>query len=163
MLSQIRFKLAALRNRFQRRKGPALKDQCAQVIMHTCALQLERGETRELAPVSGAYGAMLLSGGAITKITYQVFDTEADRFDKTIQKEPWRAFAKVTMLLSLDRDPEFDCVFTTDLDVPLRVFPAPDFYKAPGLRLIQHLSSYFPLLPRPSQSPLINPFVEDAS
>lgn len=155
MLSRLKLKLALLINHYRRRNGPTLADQCAKVIMHTCALQLERTETRELAPSLGATGPMSLSGGAITTITYKVFDTEADKVDKTIRLEPWRAFAQVIMRLTLERNPEFE-VYVDQEQLEPR-----DCHKAPGLELIKHLSTYFPLLPRPHTGPTIKPAIED--
>jgi len=110
--------------------------------MRVCSLQLERGETKDLAPTGGATGPMVLSGGAITTVTYRVFDKTADRIDKAIRNEPWRAFAEVTMRVTLDRDPEFE----VKLD-GVEVEPT-DRHRSPGLTLISHLSTYFPLLPR---------------
>lgn len=153
MFSTLRLKLAIIRNRLLRRNGPALRDQCAKLIMHTCSLQLERSEVRELAPTLGAAGPMLLSGGAITTVTYSVFDPEADKVDPAIKNEPWRAFSKVTMRLTVENDPAFE-VRIDDKDVAPRAC-----HKAPGLALIKHLSQYFPLIPRPHQGPTIAPGV----
>lgn len=153
MFSTLRLKLAIIRNRILRFRGPALRDQCAKLIMHTCSLQLERSEARELAPTPGASGPMLLSGGAITTVTYSVFDPEADKVDPAIKNEPWRAFSKVTMRLTVENDPTFE-VRIDDKEVEPRTC-----HKAPGLALVKHLSQYFPLIPRPHQGPTIAPGV----
>lgn len=153
MIAYLKTRLAILLNRVRRRNGPALRDRCAQVIMRMCAMQLERGETRELAPTRGATGPMTLSGGAITTIAYRVFDKEADSVDPSIKKEPWRAFAQVTMYLSIEKDPEFHVQIHSkkDTEVPdghwVEVEPA-GCHKAPGLALVNHLAEYFPMLPR---------------
>lgn len=153
LLKALQDYLALLANRIRRRNGLSLRDQCAKVIMHTCALQLEREEARELAPTSGATGPMLLSGGAITTITYSVFDRHADKVDKEIRKEPWRAFARVTMRLTLERDPEFEVTIDGKPVEPTRA------HEAPGLALVKHLATYFPLLARPHLGPVIAPEV----
>jgi hypothetical protein len=114
----------------------------ASLIMHTCSLQLERGEFKELAPTKGATGAMTLSGGAITVVQYSVFDKHADKVDPKIKQEPWRAFSKVTMRINIEKDPEFE----VEIDGQ-KVEPKP-IHKSPGLLLIDHLSTYFPLMPR---------------
>ena len=100
---------------------------------------------------------MLLSGGAITNVTYRVFDSEADRLDKQIRKEPWRAFAEVTMRVKLESDPEFEVLLDGS------TIEAKALHKAPGLALIKHLSEYFPLLARPHTGPVIKPTFEDES
>lgn len=156
MIATLRLKIAILVNRFRRRKGPTLADQCAKVIMHTCTLQLERTETRELAPTPGALGKMLLAGGAITSVTYQVFDTDADKVDKGIRLEPWRAFATIIMRISLQSAPEFQ-VLVDSAEVTPRAC-----HKAPGLELVKQLSQYFPLLPRPHTGPVIKPVIDEA-
>jgi hypothetical protein len=142
LLSRFKLTLSAYLNRLRRRGGPAFRDQCLKVIMGVCSLQLERTETRELAPTGKAYGPMIISGGAITKVTYKVFDRYADAIDPKIKKESWRAFAQVIMTMTLDRDPEFQ---VTIEGTPVT---AKDYHKAPGLELIKHLSGYFPLLPK---------------
>jgi hypothetical protein len=160
LISPFQAFIARLTNRFRRRNGPALRDQAASVIMRTCSLQLERGETRELAPSKGATGPMILSGGAITTISYRVFDKNADDHDKSIKSEPWRAFAKVTMRLTIERDPEFE----VSLEVPaipgtdssLVTIEPRDLHKAPGLAILKHLSEYFPLLPRAYAGPVFH-------
>lgn len=119
--------------------------------MRVCTLQLERGESRELAPISGASGPMLLSGGAITTVTYRVFDHNADRIDPKIKHEPWRAFSLVTMRLTLEKDPEFEVVIDGQ-----DVEPKPR-HKAPGLTLVDQLSAYFPLLPKPHRGAIVGP------
>jgi hypothetical protein len=143
MFTSLRFKIAALLNRFHRRKGPSLNDRCASVIMNVCALQLERNENRELAPTRGAFGPILVSGGAIVTIRYGVFDVNADRVDKSIRHDPVRAFAKVVLRLTLERDPEFEAF------VDGKFILATQTHRAPGVELITHLSQYFPLLPKP--------------
>jgi hypothetical protein len=140
-------------NRLRRSRGPALRDQCATVIMHMCTLQLERGETRELAAVKGSTGPMLVSGGAITAITYRVFDKNADRLDKSIKEEPWRAFSEVTMRITVERDPEFE------VKIDGKDVEAKPIHKAPGLTLVAHLCQYFPLIAKPHQGPAIIPWV----
>lgn len=119
--------------------------------MHVCTLQLERGETRELAPVKGATGPMLLSGGAITTIVYRVFDKNADRIDKAIQQEPWRAFSEVTMRITIERDPEFE------VKIDGKEVETKPTHRDPGLALVAHLSQYFPLIPKAYQGPAIIP------
>lgn len=158
----LRLKIAILTNRFLRRQGLSFRDQVAKVIMHTCSLQLEREETRELAPAKSAFGPMKLSGGAITTIVYRVFDVEADKIDKTIKSEPWRAFAQVTMRLTLDKDPEFTVQILSKADTELPDGHFVDVepravHKAPGVALISHLAEYFPLIARPHQGPVIAP------
>lgn len=128
--------------------------------MSVCALQLERTETREIAPALHAMGPMVLSGGAITTVVYKVFDAKADKVDKVIQKEPWRAFATVTMRLSLSKDPEFEVEIQGALGV-VPVIPA-HRHTAPGLTLIRHLSEYFPLLPKPYTGRVYAPVLEGA-
>lgn len=171
MFSTLRLKLAIYKNRLLRFRGPALRDQCAKLIMHTCSLQLERSEVRELAPTLGAAGPMLLSGGAITTVTYSVFDPEADKVDPAIKNEPWRAFSKVIMRLSIEKDPEFEVKLLKrspkELPDPTKVLVVDEWveieprtcHKAPGLALVKHLSQYFPLIPRPHQGPTIAPGV----
>lgn len=121
--------------------------------MHTCALQLTREETRELAPTPGATGPMLLSGGAITTVSYAVFDRNADKVNQEIREQPWRAFARVTMRLTLERDPEFE------VSIDGKPVESAKVHEAPGLALISHLASYFPLLARPHTGPVIAPEV----
>lgn len=163
MIAYLKNRLALIINRFKRRNGASFQDRCAKVIMHTCSLQLERGETRELAAVRGSVGPMVLCGGAITTIAYRVFDSEADDVDPSIRQEPWRAFARVTMTLTVERDPEFtvQVLSKTDTELPdghwVDLEPR-DCHKYPGLALIQHLSEYFPLLPRPYTGPVFKPF-----
>lgn len=149
----LKLRLAIFLNRLRRRKGPAFRDQCAAVIMRMCSLQLERGEFRELAPVKNVTGPMKISGGAITTITYQVFDPEADKLDKKIRLEPWRAFAQVTMRLTIERDPEFEVKIDGSAVEPR------DCHKAPGVALVQHLSTYFPILPKTYIGPVFTPEV----
>lgn len=162
MFASLKLKLAVLANQFSRRNGPSTRDQCAQLIMHTCSLQLERSEARELAPTEGATGPMSLSGGAITTVTYNVFDPDADQVDASIKKEPWRAFARVVMRLTIEKDPEFEVQILSkaDPDAPdgfwAQVEPR-SRHKAPGLALIKHLSQYFPLIARPHRGPTIKP------
>jgi hypothetical protein len=151
LLARLKTHLAILLNRLRRSRGPALRDQCAQVIMRVCTLQLERGETRELAPAKGATGPMVLSGGAITTIAYRVFDKNADRLDKEIRNEPWRAFSEVTMRITLDRDPEFEVKIDGKEVEPKAV------HQEPGLALVAHLSQYFPLIAKPHTGPTIIP------
>jgi hypothetical protein len=122
--------------------------------MHMCGLQLERGETRELPATSGAFGPMTLSGGAITTVTYRVFDRDADKVDKAIRSEPWRAFAQVTMRITIDRDPEFEVV------VDEKPIEARACHKAPGIALIRHLSTYFPILPKAYLGGIYKPITE---
>lgn len=110
--------------------------------MQTCSLQLERGESKELAPTPGATGPMILSGGAITTVTYVVFDVHADKIDKEIKREPWRAFSQVTMRITIECDPEFE------VQIDGKPVEARAIHKEPGIELIKHLSSYFPLLPK---------------
>ena len=155
MLSFLKTKFALFKNR-RRRKGLSLQDQCAKVIMHTCSLQLERAESRELASTKGATGPMLLSGGAITTVIYKVFDVDADKVDKQIRNEPWRAFATVTMRLTLERDPEFEVTLKVGEGHFAQVEPLPR-HMNPGLALIAHLSTYFPLLPKPHNGPTYAP------
>ncbi len=121
--------------------------------MRVCTLQLDRGETRELAAVRGATGPMLVSGGAITTIVYRVFDKNADRIDKAIQSQPWRAFSEVTMRITVERDPEFEVKIEGQ-----EVEPKP-VHREPGLALVAHLSQYFPLIPKPHPGPAIIPGV----
>lgn len=154
MIKNLRMKLAALINGVRRKRGPTLQDQIAKVIMHTCTLQLERGESKLLAPTKGATGPMTLSGGAITTITYTVFDRNADKLDQSIKSEPWRAFSSITMRLSIDRDPEFQ-VQTDGKDVEPN-----DTHKAPGLALVKNLSNYFPLIPKQYTGPVYKPEVQ---
>jgi hypothetical protein len=142
LLSHLKTRFAILLNRFLRRNGLSLRDQCAKVIMHMCTLQLERGETRDIAPTTGATGPMTLAGGAITTITYRVFDRSADKVDPEIKKEPWRAFGEVILRITVERDPEFEVKIDGKEVEPTAV------HKSPGLLLIQHLSQYFPLLPK---------------
>jgi hypothetical protein len=156
LFASLRLKLHAYLNRFKRRNGPTFRDQVAKVVMHTCSLQLERTETRQLAPTKGAYGPMLLSGGAITTIQYGVFDKNADKVDKSIRDEPWRAFAEVTMRLSIESEPQFE-VKTDGQPVDARAA-----HKAPGLELISALANYFPLLPRPHAGPTIKPVIPES-
>lgn len=144
-------RLAILLNRFRRRRGPALHDQCAAVIMHMCTLQLERGESRELAPVKPAIGPMALSGGAITTVAYRVFDKDADKVDPKIKEESWRAFAEVTMRITIERDPEFEVKIAGKQIEPKTI------HKAPGLALVAHLASYFPLLAKAHSGPVYIP------
>lgn len=152
-----RLKLAALINRFRRRKGPTLADQSIKVIMKTCTLHLDREETRELAPTPGATGPITLSGGAITKLAYRVFDPDADKIDPEIKKEPWRAFAEVTMLLTIGNDPQFEVkVDGKEVEPKTR-------HKAPGMAAIKHLSEYFPLLPRPYTGGVYAPVIEGSA
>ena len=150
-----RLKLSAstLFHRITQNRPPrlTLAGQCALVVTRVCALQLDRDEYRELAATRGAYGPMRISGGAITKVTYVVFDRLADKLDKAIRSEPWRAFAQVEMRLSLDGDPEF-VVLLDGVEVPTK-----KEHSAPGLTLIEHLSTYFPLIAKPHQGPLIKP------
>lgn len=121
--------------------------------MRMCGLQLERGEKRELAPIQGAAGPISLSGGAITTIAYSVFDKDADRLDKKIKAEPWRAFAAVVMRITLERDPEFE------VTIDGKPVDARPLHKAPGLTLVARLSEYFPLLARPYRGPTFSPEV----
>lgn len=151
MIAYLKTRLAILRNRLRRRRGPAIQDQCAKLIMHMCSLQLERGETREVAPTLGAVGPVVLSGGAITSVLYHVFDTEADKVDKSIKQEPWRAFAKVTMLVTIESDPQFT-VHVDGKSVEPRAC-----HRSPGLELVGRLSAYFPLLPRVYTGPVFKP------
>jgi hypothetical protein len=151
LLARLKTRLAILMNRYRRRRGPAIQDQCAKVIMNMCAIQLDRGETRELAPVKPAVGAMVLSGGAITTVVYRVFDRNADKVDKTIRQEPWRAFTEVTMRITVERDPEFE-VKTDGKETEPK-----ELHKAPGIALIKHLSEYFPLLPKAHTGPVFIP------
>jgi hypothetical protein len=152
--TRLKLSAAVFFNRLARRNHRIpLSDQCARVVMNVCALQLDRDEYRELAPSLGAYGPMRISGGAITKVTYVVFDAKADKLDKAIRQEPWRAFAQVEMRLTLERDPEF-AVTLDGVEVPVK-----KEHTAPGLKLVQHLSAYFPLIARPHQGPLIKPEV----
>lgn len=160
MLATFRLKLAILVNRIRRRNGPSLADQCAKVIMRVCALQLERAETRELAPTPGATGPMQIFGGAITTVTYKVFDTEADKVDKAIRLEPWRAFVDVTMRLALERDPQFEVSVTFPDGKGCPLDPNAT-HKSPGLELVKQLSQYFPLLPKPHTGPTYAPVFED--
>ena len=151
LISRLKTKFSIITNRLRRLRGPALRDQCATVLMRTCALQLERSETRELAPTRGAMGPMVLSGGAITKIVYSVFDPNADKVDKEIRHESWRAFARVTMWLSLEKDPTFEVqIDGHDVDPAHR-------HTAPGLALIRNLANYYPLLPKAHLGPVIKP------
>lgn len=156
MIAYLKNRFALLRNRFQRRNGASFTDQVAKVIMHTCALQLERGESRELAPVKGATGPMQLSGGAITMVRYRVFDRNADKVDPVIRKEPWRAFATVTMILYIDRDPDFAVSVNSQENVATQIEPLA-LHTAPGRALVSHLANYFPLLPRPFGGPVYAP------
>lgn len=142
MIAYLKTRLAILMNRLRRSRGPALRDQVASVIMRVCSLQLERGEAKELAPTRGATGPMFVSGGAITTVCYRVFDAAADKVDKAIRSQPWRAFAQVTMRLTIDRDPEFEVVVDGKAVEPRAC------HKDPGLALVSHLSAYFPLLPK---------------
>lgn len=119
--------------------------------MRMCTLQLERGDSKEVAPTPGAIGPMVLSGGAITTVSYHVFDTEADKVDKAIRAEPWRAFSKVVMRLSIERDPEFEVSIDGASVEPRRC------HRDPGLVLIRNLSSYFPLLPKLYTGPVFAP------
>lgn len=143
MFQSLRFKLALLANRFRRRRGHFLPEQCASVIMRVCSLQLERNEIRELAPTQGAFGPMMLSGGAITTIRYRVFDPHADRIDKSIRQETTRAFAQVVMRLQLESDPECEAF------IDGKFINTTELHRKPGLELVRQLSQYFPLLPRP--------------
>lgn len=156
MISKLKTQLAIWLNRFKRRKGPSLQDQCMKVIMHACSLHLEREEARELAPATGMIGPVKLSGGAITKLTYKVFDRDADKIDPTIRTESWRAFAEVTLLLATDQDPQFE-VKLADLMIEPR-----SCHKAPGLSMVYHLATYFPLLPRPYVGATYKPLTEAA-
>lgn len=142
----LRLKLAALLNRFRRRKGPAFRDQCVSVIMRVCALQLRRGSTRELAPARGMFGACTISGGAITKLSYRVFDKHVDLIDPTIRADSCRAFLSVTVRIYLDHDPEWEVEMQLK-DGETVAIDAKDVHKTPGIELIQHLAAYFPLLP----------------
>lgn len=119
--------------------------------MHVCTLQLERGETRELAPSKGATGPMLVSGGAITTVVYRVFDKNADRVDQAIKLEPWRAFSEVTMRITVERDPEFE------VKIDGKEVETKPVHRAPGLALVAHLSEYFPLIPKRYQGPAYIP------
>lgn len=121
--------------------------------MHMCTLQLDRGETRELAPVKGATGPMLVSGGGITTIQYRVFDKNADRIDKAIKAEPWRAFSEITMRITIERDPEFE------VKIDGQEVETKPIHQAPGLTLIAHLAQYFPLIAKPHLGPAIIPGV----
>ncbi len=151
MLSSLRLYFAGLCNRFKRKQGVPLHDQCAIVVMRMCTLQLKRGEKKELAPTQGASGPMLLSGGAITTIQYSVFDKNADRVNPEIKKEPWRAFSTVKMMITVERDPEFE-VYIDGLLVD-----AKPLHKTPGLDLLKNLSTYFPLLPAAYVGPTYKP------
>lgn len=151
LISRLKTKLSIQLNRLRRLRGPALRDQCAAVIMRMCTIQLDRDETRELAPTPGAMGPMVISGGAITKITYSVFDRNADRVNKEIKQESWRAFARITMLLTIERDPEFQVEIDGQEVEPKAV------HTAPGIALVRHLATYFPLLPKAHCGPLIKP------
>lgn len=153
MIAYLKNVAAVLLNRLRRSRGPAFRDQCAKVIMKTCTLQLERDEFRELAPTPGATGPMVLSGGAITTFTYSVFDKDADKIDKAIKHEPWRAFAKIVMRVTIEKDPEFE-VEVEGAKVEPRAI-----HKAPGLELIKHLSQYFPLIPKTFQGQTYAPEV----
>ncbi len=155
LISNIKFKLSIIINRYKRRKGPSLADKCAQVIMNVCSLQLQRTEVRQLAPTRGAIGPMVLSGGAIATVTYRVFDNRSDKVDRSIRNEPWRAFVQVTMRLGLESDPEFTVtVNTAEGDV---IIEPKSVHTEPGYALINTLSQYFPLLPTPYQGPIFFP------
>jgi hypothetical protein len=92
---------------------------------------------------------MLLSGGAITLITYSVFDRSADKLDPSIKDEPWRAFATVKMRVTIDKDPEFEVTIEEKQVEPGSV------HTAPGLALIHHLSHYFPIMAKAYQGRVI--------
>lgn len=94
---------------------------------------------------------MAISGGAITTIQYAVFDKNADKVDKEIRKEPWRAFAKVTMRITIDRNPEFEVLIDGKPVEPIAC------HTDPGNALVRHLAEYFPLIPRPHMGAVYNP------
>lgn len=140
-----------------KRKPPLLAQHSAKLIMNLCTLQLERGESVTFAPTPGATGPMTISGGAIATIQYRVFDRHADKIDINIRKEPWRAYAEVTMHVTMHKDPEFKAVIEGhEIQVEGR-------HKAPGLALIKHLFDYFPLIPKPFQGSVYSPQIEAVS
>jgi hypothetical protein len=137
-----------------KKKPSLLAQHSAKLIMNLCTLQLQRGESVELAPTPGATGPITLSGGSIATVSYRVFDKHADKIDPAIRKEPWRAYALVTMHVSMTKDPEFKAV------IEGHEIKVDDRHKNPGLQILKHLFEYFPLIPKPFQGQVYAPQIE---
>lgn len=142
--------------KFFQKKPTPLAQHSAKLVMNLCTLQLQRGESVQFAPTPGATGPISISGGAIATVTYRVFDKHADKIDPNIRKEPWRAYAEVTMHVSMTKDPEFKALIEgKEIKVEAR-------HKSPGLALIKHLFDYFPMIPKPFQGQVYAPNLEAA-
>lgn len=128
--------------------------------MHVCALQLRKGTVRELAPARGMFGPCEISGGAITKLQYHMFDRHADRIDPSAKTESWRAFLLVTARIYLDHDPEWEVEMRAKDGSVLAGVPN-ETHKAPGLELIRNLAVYFPLLPEVYTGAVFKPAESD--
>lgn len=141
-------------NNLFKKKPSAVASQSAKLIMNLCTLQLQRGESVQFAPTPGATGPITVSGGAIAILSYRVFDKNSDRIDIAIRKEPWRAYAEVTMTVTMNKDPEFTAA------IEGKTIKVEGFHKKPGLSLIKYLFDYFPMIPKPFQGQVYAPQIE---